>query len=85
MSDKLFHSVEDGFVTLYRGGGYWQAKLYQKQGVLYASNGGGFVRLLGGNDTTKPNTKWYDIVPPDGTVETRSGRFGAPVLERDVK
>jgi len=54
----LFSIVEDATVVLRKGGIYRQAKVYQRDGQLYAQHGGGFItigqngRLVG---TSVPN------------------------------
>jgi hypothetical protein len=67
MSDPLFHIIEDAQVILYSRGVYKQAKLYLRAGQVYAAWGGGYIRMLGGRNTTKPDVTCVSHVrpPPD--------------------
>jgi len=41
----LFSIVEDAMVVLRKGGVYRQAKVYQRDGQLYAQHGGGYITI----------------------------------------
>lgn len=60
---QRFHIVEDGAVIILASHVYRQAKLYVRDGKLYAGYGAGFVKLLKGGGTTHPKVRWFEIDP----------------------
>ena len=70
----LFHQIDDAFVILYSRGVYKQAKVYQRNGDLYAGYGSGFVRLSTGG-TSVPNISWMDLQGVPGARPDKLGRL----------
>ncbi|HRL05097.1 MAG TPA: hypothetical protein PL098_00120 [Brevundimonas diminuta] len=60
MTDKLFHEIPEAQVVLRCKGVYRQAKLFHRDGHVYAAWGSGFVRLLSGSGTTVPSVSWHE-------------------------
>jgi hypothetical protein len=58
---ERFHIVEDAAVILRTKGVFRQAKVYLRGRDVYASAGGGYVRLYKGGGTGAPNISWDDI------------------------
>lgn len=73
----LFTIVDDAHVILRRKGVYRQAKLYLRNGCLYAAWGSAFIGLRQ-NGTTLPDVAWEDIDLPDGVEACKLplGRMG---------
>jgi len=61
MTGKPFHIVDDGFVILRSKGVYRQAKLYERDDVLYAGLGSGFIKLHPKNGTSAPSVSWLEV------------------------
>lgn len=58
----LFHQIDDAHVVVYARGVYKQVKLYQRDGLLYAGHGSGFIALFVNGNTSLPNASWKNIV-----------------------
>lgn len=63
MSIDLFHNINDERITLRHKGVYYQGRLYQREGRVYASWGDGFVALLASGATSKPDVSWEGDLP----------------------
>lgn len=70
----LFHQIDDAFVILYSRGVYKQAKVYQRDGDLYAGHGSGFVRLST-SGTSVPHISWSDLQGVPRPIPDRLGRL----------
>lgn len=72
----LFTIVDDAHVILRSKGVYRQAKIYERDGVLYAGWGSGFIGLRKGNSTTLPNVTAVGYSHPGFTISfTPDGRL----------
>jgi hypothetical protein len=59
---SLFSVIDDAQAIIRsKAGVYKQVKLYERDNVIYAATGGGYVRLLRDNRTSNPNIKWEHI------------------------
>lgn len=76
----LFNVVEGAFVILVRKGVYRQAKVFLRDGEVYAGWGGGFVRLTAGGGTTVPTVSWREFDLPAG-YRLGVGNRKAPLIE----
>jgi hypothetical protein len=65
-----FHIIEEAAVILRTKGVWKQAKVYIRGQAIYASAGGGFVRLYKGGGTSVPNLSWDDIEIDGGDAST---------------
>lgn len=76
---ERFHIVEDAAVILRTKGVFRQAKVYLRGGGIYASIGGGYVRLYKGGGTGVPHISWDDIdlngVGPDSLTPDAFGKL----------
>lgn len=60
----LFNIVADSHVIL-RSSGIWkQTELYERDGILYAKHGSGFIGLRTVGNTTLPKVQWEAIHSP---------------------
>jgi DNA-binding cell septation regulator SpoVG len=59
---SLFTIVEDSHVHLHSGGLYKQTELYEKDGIMYAKWGAGFIGLRHGGVTTISKVRWDSII-----------------------
>lgn len=80
----LFHMIDDKQTIVRNGktGVYKQAKLYDRNGEIYAGVGGGFIRLLREGRTSQPNVSWEDI---EVQYEIGTGISGALRLKTSLK
>lgn len=77
----MFTLIEDGYVVLRRRGVFKPAKLYLRNGHIYAGYAGGFIRLLkheGG--TSCPDVLYDDLHLPFTPTSDALGRLQKPVL-----
>lgn len=59
---ERFTIIEDAAVILLgKKGIYRQAKVYRRDGKIYAAYGGGFIRLIQGGSTTNPDIRYQDF------------------------
>ncbi|AZO48016.1 hypothetical protein [Mesorhizobium sp. M4B.F.Ca.ET.058.02.1.1] len=58
---SMFTAIEGGQVLLTNRGVYQEAKLYKREGELFAQIKQGFARLLASNLTTAPGIRWKAI------------------------
>lgn len=66
MTDTLFHEIPDAQAILQSKGVYRQAKLFRRNGQVYAAWGSGYIRLLGHSGTSVPTVSWAsDDFPVD--------------------
>lgn len=56
----MFALVEDGYVLLRKGGVFKPAKIYLRNGYIYANWGGGFVRLSKNDGVTSCRDLLYE-------------------------
>lgn len=61
----LFYLVEGAVVITRSKGVFKQAKVYERNGLLYAQHGGGFIRL-NRTGTSNPNVFIDGLEVPDG-------------------
>ena len=59
-----FHILDDCAVILRSKGVYKQAKVYARDGRLYAAHGGGFVSLMANLRTSHPDVSWDETDAP---------------------
>jgi hypothetical protein len=79
----LFHQIDDAFVILCSRGVYRQAKVFQRDGDVYAGYGNGFVRLYASsNGTSVPHVSWMDA---HGVPEMLPDRLGRMALAPAVR
>lgn len=71
----LFHVVDDAQIILRSKGVYRQAKVYQRDGDLYAGWGSGFLGLRRDHGTTLPSVSWENIDCPRVVAPTSNGRL----------
>lgn len=67
---STFEKVDGLQVIVEASGVYRQVDVYKKSGVLYASQGSGFVTLKQNNSTSKLSMRWIDFVLTDDVVFT---------------
>lgn len=77
---SLFNVVEGAVVVLVSRGVYRQAKVFLRDGEVYAGWGGGFVRLTANGGTTVPTVSWREFDLP-ATYRLGIGSRGVPALE----
>lgn len=58
--NDLFALIEDGYVLLRKGGVFRPAKVYLRNGFIYANHGGGFVRLSKNEGATSCKDLLYE-------------------------
>lgn len=58
---ERFHIIEDGAAILRSRGNFRQSKIYSRGSDVYASWGGGYIKLLGGGGTSNPNVARLDV------------------------
>lgn len=75
----LFHQIEDANAILFSRGVFRQAKLFQRNGQLFAGVGSGFVRLCEKGGTSAPNITWVDL-----DIEFQVGLHGRLNLRSDT-
>lgn len=75
---ELFHIVEEGVALLRSKGVYRQVKVYRRGKDVFASHGGGFVKLGSHGGTSNPNVSWDGVEGPEIFVDRVGGqpRFG---------
>lgn len=56
----MFALIEDSYVLLRKGGVFRPAKVYVRNGFLYANHGGGFVRLSKNDGATSCRDLLYE-------------------------
>lgn len=61
---ELFHIIDDACVILRSRGVFKQAKVYRRDGVLYAGHAGGFITLRKNGGTSVPSISWIDTDAP---------------------
>lgn len=61
---ELFHVIDDGVVHLRSKGVYRQTKVFRRGADVFAAYGGGYIRLLAGHGTTRPDVSWDDMDAP---------------------
>jgi hypothetical protein len=67
----LFTEVQDGVAILISKGVFTQVPLYRRGNMLYCKHGAGYLKLLAGGITTRPDVKWLDFdVGADYRFET---------------
>lgn len=72
----MFALVEDGYVLLRKGGVFKPAKIYLRNGYIYANWGGGFVRLSKNEGATSCRDLLYeDLVLPFTPTTDSIGRL----------
>jgi hypothetical protein len=57
----LFTEVQDGVAILISKGVFTQVPLYRRGNMLYCKHGAGYLKLLAGGITTRPDVKWLDF------------------------
>lgn len=77
---ELFHIIEDGAVILrVKGGVFKQAKVFRRDGDVFAGVGGSsFIRLVRGGGTSDPRTTWLDVEGPGVSVATGIPKWTQP-------
>lgn len=73
-----FNIVDHCQCILLSRGVYKQAQVYRLGNVLFAKNGGGFVRLLAGGGTSVTHVSWKDMDISIAPVEKTGGHINAP-------
>lgn len=76
----LFNVVEGAAVVLVSRGVYRQAKVFLRDGEVYAGWGSGFVRLTADGGTTVPTVSWREFDLPAG-YRLGAGNRKAPLIE----
>ena len=61
---KLFKPIEGSAVTICRRGIYYQTKVFERGGELYAKYGSGYIRLMKTGWTSHGDVKWTDVDLP---------------------
>lgn len=85
----MFHLVADAVVILRgRNGVYKQAKVYSRNGYLYAGSNGGYV-MLKKTGTSHPDLLWDEITLPfdqcyDKFERMRNPAVSAPMQLRTI-
>jgi hypothetical protein len=75
---QLFHVIEDGAAILrLKGGVYRQTKIYRRGAEVFVGLGGGFVRLLKGGGTTKPDVTCLEVEGPGVVLKDGHPKFEA--------
>lgn len=73
-----FIEVESCFALTMSGGVFRQVPIYERENIIYAKAGSGFIRLHENKRTSHPKTTWVEI---DG-VRTKTGKFGYLELKK---
>ncbi len=73
----LFHVVDDAFAILRSKGVYRQAKVYSREGRLYAAHGAGYIGLTT-HGTTVPSTSLVELVTDFKPQKCNLGYFYLP-------
>lgn len=71
----LFQIVETEQAIVSENGTYKQADLYQRDGLLYAKIGSGYVRLYADGTTTKPKVRLDFLTGPIDVARDVCGRL----------
>lgn len=75
----MFSIIEEGYVVLRKNGVFKPAKLYSRNGYIFANHGGGFVRLSKNEGATSvPDLKYEDLVLPFDPKADCIGRLLMP-------
>lgn len=75
----MFALIEDGYVLLRKGGVFKPAKVYVRNGYLYANYSGGFVRLSKNEGATSCRDLLYeDLQLPFEPKADQIGRLQKP-------
>ena len=75
----MFTIIEDGYVVLVKRGLYKQAKVYSRNGYIFAGYSGGFIRLSKNEGATSvPDLKYEDLVLPFTPKADSIGRLQLP-------
>ena len=69
-----FSVVEGAMVITFSSGVYRQVGIYEKNRLLFAKHGSGYIALNNDGKTSHPNTKWKDI--QGVTFSAKPGGFG---------
>jgi len=56
-----FKEIDDSIAILKYKRSFKQAKCYEREGVVYARDGGGFVKLAVNGSTTNCDIKWVEL------------------------
>jgi hypothetical protein len=64
-----FSALDDTTVVLVSNGLFRQAKVYERDRYLFAGFSGGFLRLINGGSTSRPNVRWLDHEVKDAEPE----------------
>lgn len=71
-----FHIIDDAVAILRSRGVYKQAKLYARQGQLYAGHGSGFIMLFASGGTSLPNVSWEEADADFAAAVITPGKTG---------
>lgn len=75
----MFTIIEDGYIVLVKRGLYKPAKVYSRNGYIFAAYGGGFIRLSKNEGATSiPDVKYEDLVLPFQPKADSIGRLLMP-------
>lgn len=76
----MFAIIEEGYVVLRKRGIFRQAKVYIRNGYIYAGHGGGFVQLSKHDKgTSVPDLTYEDLFLPFQPTNDVIGRLMKPV------
>ena len=70
---NYFKEVPEASIIVRSRGVYRQVGMFARNGVVYAKQGGGFVKLSQGGATSQTGTMWVDIDAGDAEVEESKG------------
>ena len=77
MTNRLFTIVPDVKCILRSNGSFKQVDVYERLNQLYAGTGAACVMLYADGRTSKPNTRWQDIVG----INPKTGEFDRLLLK----